>query len=211
MLKSMRVLLIGATGVVGTECVKHFNAAKEVSEVHLLVRRELPATLRLSKVREHIIDFEKIDKLDFPVDAFVSSLGTTIRTAGSQEEFRKVDHDYVIRIAKLAREAGARTCLLVSALGADPNSRVFYNRIKGEIERDLIAIGFESVTIVRPSVLLGDRKEVRVAESFAKELGKLLPKKWRSVEPKAIAAKLAEALAARKTGVTVLENAELHS
>ena len=207
----MRVLLIGATGVVGTECVKHFNALKEVSEVHLLVRRELPATLRLSKVREHIVDFDKINQLDFSVDVFVSSLGTTIKTAGSQEEFRKVDHDYVVRIARLAREAGARTCLLVSALGANANSRVFYNRIKGEIERDLIALDFESVTIARPSVLLGDRKEVRPAEAIGKEFGKLLPKKWRSIEPRAIATKLAGALAAHRPGVVILENTDLHS
>ena len=106
-------------------------------------------------------------------DAFCC-LGTTIKKAGSQEAFRAVDHDAVLAFAKAARKAGARRFLLVSALGADKDSRIFYNRVKGEAEEDLKSVGFESLILLRPSLLLGDRAESRPGERAAIVATKLL-------------------------------------
>lgn len=142
-------------------------------EVCSLGRRPLPK--QHAKLTQRTVDFARLDGESLPTadDAFCC-LGTTIKKAGSQEAFRAVDHGAVLAFAKAARKAGARRFLLVSALGADKDSRIFYNRVKGEAEEDLKSVGFESLIFLRPSLLLGERAESRPGERAAIVATKLL-------------------------------------
>jgi uncharacterized protein YbjT (DUF2867 family) len=205
------VLLVGATGLVGREVHRLLANDESVARVTALVRRPLPVEQRHPKLVEAVVDFDALDghSPPFAVDQVICALGTTIRQAGSQEAFRRVDHDYPLRIAHLARAHGARHFLLVSAVGADAASRVFYNRVKGEVERDLLALGYPSVTIARPSLLEGDRTEVRVGERIAAKLGFLVPGRWKPVHVRQVARALVQAAREDLTGVRVLENAAL--
>lgn len=210
-----RVLLVGATGLVGRELLALLVADAAVSEVVVLVRRALGGGGRHSKVREVVVDFEALEELArgepslFAVDQFYCALGTTIKRAGSQAAFRRVDHDYPLQLARLARAAGARHCLLVSALGADAGSRVFYNRVKGELEQGIRALAFPSFTIARPSLLEGDREEVRPGERIAARFGWLVPGRWKPVHVRQVARALVTAAGQDVPGVRIMENVEL--
>ena len=184
------IAIVGATGLVGAECVRQALADPAIGRVVALVRRPLAESH--PKLEARVVDVDRLaDQRDaVAVDAAVCALGTTIRQAGTQEAFRRVDHDYVLAFARLARDAGVRRFLLVSALGADVGARVFYSRVKGEVERDVRALGFPSLTIVRPSLLLGDRREFRPGEEVGKLLGWLVPGRLRPVRASAVAAVL---------------------
>jgi uncharacterized protein YbjT (DUF2867 family) len=139
------------------------------------------------RLRLHAVDFTSIPVLP-PVDDVYIALGTTIAVAGSQRAFRAVDYDAVMATARAARAAGATRCGLVSAMGANAQSRIFYSRVKGEVERDLQALGFATLVIARPSLLLGDRHALqqpsRAGESLSIQLFKwlnpVLPTKYRA-------------------------------
>ena len=150
------VLIAGASGLVGREILQGLLADDSVAAVHSLGRRELP--LQHPKLTQHRVDFSKaLPALPRVGEAFVA-LGTTIKVAGSQEAFRAVDFDAVLAVAKAAKAAGATRLGVVSAMGADPQSRIFYNRVKGEMEAALSALGFDTLVIARPSFLVGDRE-----------------------------------------------------
>jgi uncharacterized protein YbjT (DUF2867 family) len=134
-----------------------------------------------------------------------------MRKAGSREAFRRVDYDYPLAIAKAALEHGASHFLLVSACGANPHSSIFYNRVKGELENAVHSLGYPSVTIARPSVLLGERNERRFVEGVAKWTGRLLPPRWRPVSATEVASALLRAAHAPVFGVRILENTVLHT
>ena len=164
-------LVVGATGLVGRELGRQLAAEPGFARVVALARRPLDEGSG-SGVETVIADF---DRLEASRDALAAShvfcaLGTTIKQAGSQERFRQVDYGYPLRVAELAREAGARHYLLVSALGADPRSRVFYNRVKGEAEAAVSELPFRGVQIFRPSLLLGRRAVRRPGERLAAAL-----------------------------------------
>jgi uncharacterized protein YbjT (DUF2867 family) len=157
-------LVLGATGLVGRHVVEILAADERWERVTTLGRRDIPT---LSSRHVHrVVDFERLaDAADaFQCDAVFCALGTTIRDAGSEEAFARVDRDYVVKSARLARKAGARHFLLVSSLGADPGSRVFYSRLKGEVEMTVGAEGPPVVSIFRPSLLVGDRERTRLKE-----------------------------------------------
>lgn len=162
----MKVGLAGATGLVGSCCAKLLQSDVRVETVRSYGRRA-------SKTLSSKIRFVQTDFSSFatdggaPMDAAVCALGSTIRKAGSQGAFFQIDHDFVLRFAARCRELGARKFVVVSALGADAESKIFYNRVKGEAERDLALLGFESLVILRPSLLLGERDESRFAEKLA--------------------------------------------
>jgi uncharacterized protein YbjT (DUF2867 family) len=206
-------LLAGATGLVGRECLRLLAADEGVAEVRALVRRALPADSVGPRVRECRADFDRLHEHPqwFQVDKVFCALGTTIRQAGSQEAFRRVDYEYPLAIAKAARGCGASHFLLVSALGASSRSRVFYNRVKGELEEAVQALGYPSVTIVRPSLLLGDRGEWRFGEELAKRVGWLAPPRWRPVHASQVAKALVAAAHRNVPGVQILENAGLRA
>ena len=146
-------------------------------------------------------------------DAVICTLGTTIRQAGSKEAFRQVDHHYPLALATLAQRHGTPTFVLTSAMGADPGSRIFYSRTKGELERDLSAMGFTSLTLVRPGLLGGERATVRPRESFAMALlsavEPVLPPRYRVVPAEQVAAVLLRSAMAAVPGIQVIESASI--
>jgi uncharacterized protein YbjT (DUF2867 family) len=206
------VLLAGTTGLVGRECLALLEADPTVSAVIAPVRR-LPqaATRPGSKVSFVQLDFERLEaRADlFAVEQVVCALGTTIRQAGSREAFRRVDFDYPLTIARLALAAGAHHFLLVSALGADPESAVFYSRVKGELEQAVLALGYPAVTIVRPSLLLGEREEFRLGEEIMKRFGWLTPGKYRPVKARDVAGTLIAAARADRAGRRIIESSKI--
>lgn len=206
-----RVLVTGATGLVGSECVRRLASHPAFGAVIAIVRRELPPALRLPGVEQRIADFEALGALDDigPATHALCALGTTIRQAGSRERFRRVDHDYVVATAELGLRCGARHFLLVSALGADPNSRVFYNRVKGETEMAVRTLGYRALTIVRPSLLLGERGERRFGEELAKRFAFLMPGRMRPVQAGDVAAALVACAAEDRPGPRVIESDEI--
>jgi len=166
------------------------------------------------------VDFDALGKVlgdvrgseTVPLDVFCC-LGTTIDVAGSQEAFRRVDFEYVVRMGRWARGANARRFIVVSALGADPLSRVFYNRVKGDAEQTLGGLGLPSLVVLRPSLLDGERKEVRRGERFAlavtRPIRRWLPKSVRPVLDVDVAATML--LAARADRAPLLiESAQMH-
>ena len=159
-------LLAGATGLVGGHLLRLLLADATYQKVTILARRGLPLTN--PKLQQRLIDFDHLADLDAPkVDDVFCCLGTTIKKAGSQEAFRKVDFGYVEALARVAARAGAKQFLLVSAIGADAKSRVFYRRVKWETESAVQAGGFAGTHIFQPSLLLGDRAESRPMERLS--------------------------------------------
>jgi uncharacterized protein YbjT (DUF2867 family) len=206
-------LIAGATGLVGQALVRRLSADPAWSEVRALVRRELPAELAAPTVVPVTVDYTRLDPPPAwaAADQVFCALGTTMRQAGSREAFRRVDFDYPVALARAALAQEARHYLLVTAVGASAESRFFYNRVKGEVEEAILALGYRSVTIARPSLLLGPRKETRLGEQVAKVLGVLAPARWKPVEATSVAAALVEAARRDLPGVRVLENPELAS
>lgn len=207
------VLVAGATGLVGRECLRLMASDPEVEKARALVRRPLPPEYRGTRVVECRSDFEQLASHPdwFQADRVICALGTTMRKSGSREAFRHVDFDYPLTIAKLALECGASHFLLVSAMGANPRSPIFYYRVKGELEEAIRALGFPSVTIARPSLLLGERGEFRTGEAVAKAMAWLLPARWRPVHASQVAAALARAAQSPIFGVLILENSVLRT
>jgi uncharacterized protein YbjT (DUF2867 family) len=191
--------------------VRQLAADGSWGEVRALVRHPLPPELSRARVVAVRVDY---DRLDPPpnwasADQVFCALGTTMRQAGSAEAFRRVDFEYPVAVARAALGRGARHFLLVSAVGAAPNSRFFYNRVKGEVEAAITSLGFGSVTIARPSLLLGRRSEPRLGEQLGKILGLLSPPAWRPVQAAQVARALVEAAKRDLPGVRILENREL--
>jgi uncharacterized protein YbjT (DUF2867 family) len=191
------VLVAGATGLVGREVLAGLLADDTVAAVHTLGRRDVP--LRHPKLTQHQVDFKALPALPRVDEAFVA-LGTTIKVAGSQEAFRAVDHDAVVAVAKAAKAVGAKRLGVVSAMGADKRSAIFYNRVKGETEEALAALGFDTLVIARPSFLAGDRESldqpVRGGEKLALRISRMLapfiPNNLKSIDAKLVARALLE-------------------
>jgi uncharacterized protein YbjT (DUF2867 family) len=171
----------------------------------------MPDSVPAHRVRFVLTNFERLDDLDdtFTVDQVFCALGTTIRIAGSPAAFRHVDFDYPLAIAQRALDAGATHFLLVSALGANADSRIFYNRVKGELEDAIRRLPFRSITIARPSFLLGEREERRPGESLGKLLGHFAPRRFRSVHARQVARALVLAAQADSPGIHLIENAAI--
>ncbi len=205
------VAILGATGLVGTECVRQFADSPHFARVVVVARRPLPDALARSRVQAHIVDFERLDDAAeyFRVSHIVCALGTTINKAGSQDRFRRIDHDYPLAAAQLALRQGAHHFLLVSALGANARSRIFYNRVKGDVENAIHALPYRSVTIVRPSLLLGERREFRLGEAIGKLFAGLTPKRYRPVHARQVAATLLRAAIEDRPGVRVIESSDI--
>jgi uncharacterized protein YbjT (DUF2867 family) len=197
------LLLVGGTGLVGRHVVHQALRDPRVSRLVALTRSALPARPGLEN---RVVDFDALpeDASWWAVDAVVCTLGTTLRNAGSQAAFRKVDHDYPLAVARCARRHGARAFALNSGIGADPNSRFFYSRVKGEVEESLAQCGFPSLTLVRPGLIGGARDEFRPAELAARTalglLGPLVPRRYRTVPAENIAHTLLEAAIQAKPG-----------
>jgi uncharacterized protein YbjT (DUF2867 family) len=208
----MKLLLVGSTGLVGRHVIALALADSRVDAVVAPVRRQMP---NHRKLLAPTVDFERLpkDRDWWQADAVICTLGTTMRAAGSQEAFRTVDYDYPLAVARLARQHGTPTFVLNSAMGADPSSRLFYNRVKGELERDLSTIGFTSLTFVRPGLIGGERNETRPVERIAAlilgALAPVLPRHLRINPAERIAQALIDAAAAALPGTHIVGSAEL--
>jgi uncharacterized protein YbjT (DUF2867 family) len=208
------LLIFGGTGMVGQQLLTQALAADWVSQVVAPTRRPLA---RHDKLENPIIDFEALPELAhwWKADAMLCALGTTIKLAGSQQAFRHVDHELVLQTAKLAKSAGTPCFVLNSSMGADAASGNFYLKVKGELEADLSALGFESLSLVRPSLLdAGDRPDSRPGEQlglwFGKRLSAFIPKRYQPVSTRNVAKSMLEAALNAKTGIHIMESDKLH-
>jgi len=211
-LEPRRVLLAGATGLVGGQILQALLADRTVTDIHVLSRRDLPRSD--PRMHVHLVDFAALPSLP-SVDEVYLALGTTIRVAGSQQAFRAVDLEANLAVARAAVAAGATRAGLVSAVGADAQSPVFYNRVKGELEDALKSL-FPTLVIAHPSLLLGDRDSLRqpirwgerLATPLARLLSPFLPGRYRPVQARAVALALVRTLPAAR-GIKVLPSDEL--
>ncbi|MFG6485959.1 hypothetical protein ACG04R_04695 [Roseateles sp. BYS78W] len=205
----------GASGLIGRELLAQLSDAPLLA----LVRRPLAGLPPNARRREAIVDLQALPAdLPAPRRVFIA-LGTTMAQAGSQAAFRAVDFAAVVAVARAARERGATHCGLVSALGASARSGVFYNRVKGEAEDALIALGFERLVIARPSLLDGHREALdqprRNGEAWTLRLVRpvagLIPRRWRPISPQRVARALRLALDQPGPAVQVLESGDLQT
>ncbi|NHV10473.1 NAD(P)H-binding protein [Cronobacter turicensis] len=205
-----RVLITGASGLVGGHLLRMLVDEPRVSSIIAPTRR--PLRVPMHKV-ENPCDPQLSDvltQLSAPLDIVFCCLGTTRREAGSKEAFILADYTLVVDTSLAGLRLGAKHMLVVSALGANPNSPFFYNRVKGEMETALKAQGWPRLTIVRPSLLIGDREKRRAGESFMAPLFRLLPGKWKAIEAQTVAqAMVNAALSPAKEDVALLDSAQL--
>ncbi|MEK6976752.1 MAG: oxidoreductase [Candidatus Thermoplasmatota archaeon] len=206
----MRAVVAGGTGLVGGALLAEL-AARAIPALALGRR----AGTARPGIQWRQADLAALHAADIPTGttAAFCCLGTTIKVAGSPEAFRAVDHGMVLSFATACRGAGVPSFAVVSAAGADAASRIFYSRVKGEMERDLAALGFPSLAVLRPGLLLGERSEPRamerVAIGVARSLRPVLPAAWRGVEATIVARALLAATEAGRPGVRRIGNAEL--
>lgn len=160
-------IVFGSTGLVGSHLLTYLLKSKDYGKIINFVRR--PSGLRDEKMIELVVDFEKPAEFSHRIvgDDIFLCIGTTMAKAGSKEAFLKVDYTYNLNAAQSAFQNGIKKCLLVSAIGADEKSSVFYSKVKGKLEKDISSLGFESLDIFRPSLLLGNRSEFRPGEKIA--------------------------------------------
>jgi uncharacterized protein YbjT (DUF2867 family) len=173
--RPITAIVLGATGLVGTEVVRELLDDQRCGHVVALGRRR--SSLEHPRLEQRVVDFEDPESWrgSLQGDVLFSALGTTIKKAGSQSAQHRVDYTYQLRIAEAAALGGVGTYVLVSATGADPQSLLFYSRMKGQLERDITALGFQRVCILRPGLLQGQRSERRPTEQWAAATLKHLP------------------------------------
>ncbi len=205
----MKVIVAGGSGLVGTELLKILSAEAKISSIITLTRR--PIGTHLPKVTEQVVDFENL-----PVEAFENSdavfccLGTTIKKAGSKPAFEKVDFEYPKNLALAAKKAGVKSYALVSSMGANINSGIFYSKVKGKTEKAISESGIPQIGIFRPSLLLGDRQEYRFAEKVSAALMNvfsfIIPKKYRGIQAGTVANAMLNFVLSDKNGVKIIES-----
>lgn len=207
-------LLAGATGLVGREILAGLLQDKNVAQVHCIGRR--PPPVQHPKLIAHQVDFNHLGKLPAVQDVYIA-LGTTIKVAGSKEAFKAIDLDAIVAVARACKAQGAVRLGVVSAMGADPKSLIFYSRIKGEMEQALSSLGYESTVFVRPSLLAGQREQLGQAPRWGERIGLLLaplvnplvPANYRAVQAQDVALALIHALKQAQPGVRCLLSGEL--
>ncbi|OEC44134.1 nucleoside-diphosphate sugar epimerase [Pseudomonas sp. 1D4] len=206
-LTPQHILLAGATGLTGEHLLDRLLNERTVERVLAPSRRPLATHPRLENPVGELADL--LPQLGGPIDTAFCCLGSTIRQAGSQEAFRAIDLDLVMAVGRRALELGARHYLVISALGADRGSSVFYNRVKGEMEDALRDQGWPQLTLARPSLLLGPRQEFRLGERLAAPLMRLIPGKYRGIEACTLARALWRLALETGEGTRVVESDEL--
>lgn len=203
-------LIAGSTGLIGNQLLQLLLKDDYYSTVKAISRK--PITFTHPKFENIVLDFDRLnehqDKLK--ADDIFCCLGTTIKKVKTKENFRKVDFDYPVELARLTKKRGAEQYLLVSALGADKKSKIFYNQVKGEVEAAISEIDFKSYHIFRPSLLMGDRKENRSGEEagkvFFKYFGFLVPEKYKGIESIKVARAMQKIASQRLQGLHIHES-----
>lgn len=208
-------LIAGSTGLIGSQLLQLLLNDDYYDRVKAISRKPLEITH--PKLENIVLDFDRLaehhDKLK--ADDVFCCLGTTIKKVKTKEKFRKVDFDYPVELAKLTKTNGAEQYLLVSALGADKNSKIFYNQVKGEVEEAIGHVGFKSYHIFRPSLLMGDRNESRSGEEagkvFFKYFGFLVPVKYKGIDSIKVARAMQQLAAKHPQGMHIHESKELQA
>jgi len=202
-------LLVGATGLIGSFLLQRLLANDAYARVGVWARRDLAQVY--PKLKSDVVDFDRLHERRVEAEDVFCCLGTTIKQAGSQAAFRRVDYDYPVALATAAAGGGAKRLLVVSALGANPDSGVFYSRVKGEMEIAVRAAGVPATIFFRPSLLSGPRKEVRRGERIGEAVGKVLGPllgKYRPIHADIVAAAMLKAaLENRPSGI--IESGEI--
>lgn len=206
-LTPQHILLAGATGLTGEHLLDRLLNEPTISRVLAPTRRPLAEHPHLENPVGNIADL--LPELEGRVDIAYCCLGTTLKDAGSEEAFRQVDHDLIVRYAQRARDMGARHLLVISAIDADPASSIFYNRVKGETEQALRAQNWPQLTIARPSLLIGNRVEPRLVERIAAPLSRLIPGRYHGIEACQLARALWRLALEEQDGIRVVESDEL--
>lgn len=207
-----KAIVAGATGLVGQELVQLLLQDHDYEEVTMLVRR--PVELTHPKLQVNVIDFDRLKEADIPMEGadVYCTLGTTIKKAGTQEAFRKVDYTYPLVLGQMAESRGAKRFMIVTATGANASSRIFYSRVKGEIEEALKELGLGELHIFRPSLLLGDRGEFRAGERLMGVFAPLFKGPLRAygpVQARSVAAAMLRAAKEGLPGVHVHESRDI--
>ena len=206
----MKILLVGSTGLVGSEVLNILMTDTRISSVVAPLRKK-SSNNEYSNLYQPVIDFDQLpaDPKIWSADVVICTLGTTIKIAKTKENFKKVDFTYPIEIAKICKQFGARHYILNSAMGAHPQSKIFYNKVKGETEAALQQLGFSQLTIVRPGLIGGDRPEFRMGEQIAHKiltlLDPVLPEKMKINPATKIAQKICEQIFEQEPGVKIIE------
>lgn len=205
--KPRNLLIFGASGLTGEHLLDRVLNEPTVQRVLAPTRRPLSAHPHLSNPRGNLLEI--LPQLEGPIDTAFCCLGSPLTQDSNEDAFATIDRDLVIACAQRAREMGVRHFVVVSSLGADPHSRVFYSRIKGEMEEALKAQDWPQLTIARPSLLLGDRSQQRLLEQVASPMARLLLGKWRAISVCALARALWRLALEEGRGVRVVESDEL--
>jgi uncharacterized protein YbjT (DUF2867 family) len=189
-----KAVIAGASGLIGGLLLEQLINQKDYAEVLVLVRKKLP--IQDKKLTQLVVSFDHLNHYQNEINghALFCCLGTTKSKTPDLKEYRKIDHDYSVELAKIGAKNSMQQFHLVSALGADSHSKIFYNKLKGETEEDIKSIKLNNINIYQPSLLVGDRKEKRVAERFAMGLAKWIDpllignlKKYRSINAETVA------------------------
>jgi uncharacterized protein YbjT (DUF2867 family) len=206
-------LLLGAGGLAGGHCLQLLLEDEAYAKVIIWVRK--PLALRHPKLEQAVVDFARLESYAQQAKAndVFCCLGTTIKKAGSQAAFRQVDFTYPIEIAKIAAANGAEQFLIVTSLGANPKSAIFYSRVKGEVEAAITPLPFRAIHIFRPSLLLGERQEVRPGEKIAEKVAGAFSfllrgplRKYRPIHARVVAAAMVEVAKRNLSGVNIFES-----
>jgi len=212
----MRTAIVaGSTGLIGSQLTGLLLEGDDYEKVIVLSRK--PIDIKHPKLDNLVVNFDRLAEYGDALtgDDIYCCLGTTIKVAGSKEVFYKVDHDYPVALATVTKSFGAKQYLIVTALGSDKNSSIFYNRVKGEVEEDLKKVGFESLHILQPSMLMGPRKEKRqgeeIGQSVMQVLGFLIPKKYKAIESLKVARAMLALARLKKQGIHTHHSADLQN
>jgi uncharacterized protein YbjT (DUF2867 family) len=204
-----QVLITGATGLVGGHLLRLLKLSPQITAIAAPTRRPLADTEGVFNPYDPQLT-DALAQVIAPVDIVFCCLGSTLKQAGSKTAFIHTDYTLVVDTALTGLRLGAKHMLVVSAMGADPHSMFFYNRVKGEMEQALRGQSWQRLTLLRPSMLLGERENKRPNETILAPLFRLLPGNWKSIAAADVArAMLAEALTPSDEGVTVLPSAKL--
>ena len=209
-----KITLIGSSGLIGTHFIEEIDP-DDFEVVTAITRRIIPNLENKDFIKQSVHDFLDLEKMrqDLKTDVLVSALGTTIKKAGSKEEFMKIDHDIPLEISRIAQEEGCCTMILISSMGANSKSNIFYRRVKGLLEESLEEIGFEEFHILRPSLLLGKRTEIRPFEYISKlimdHLSLLIPEKYKPIHASIIAKTIKYLIMEKKSGKHIWEGRKL--
>ena len=191
-----QITIFGSTGLIGKHTLEFLLNDNEFEKINLVSRK--PTFIKNKKIKKYIIDFNNYSEIKKTIqnsEVVISSIGTTqLRVKGNRNEYRKIDYGITLNIAKACKESSVKKFIFVSTIGADINSNNFYLNLKGKIEKSVLNFNINSVHIMRPSILLGKRKEIRFGEKIAQKImpsiAFLLPKKYKPINAKSVAKKI---------------------